>query len=94
LSDGVYILVSIGALLTGLVVGTWRLALAALALWAVGLAIAAVGGAFRATSEDTGLGLFLFAAIPTVFWVLLATLGVGIRRMVEMLRAREPPGNW
>jgi urea transporter len=65
----------------GLVVGRWRLALVALALWVIGLAIPALLGAYQETSETTAFGVFAFAVMDSSLWVIAVVIGITLRRV-------------
>jgi hypothetical protein len=65
----------------GLVVGRWRLALVAIALWVVGLAIPALLGAYQASSETSAVGAFAFAAMDSSLWVIAVIVGITLRRV-------------
>ena len=73
-------LIALGA--AGFLAGRWLLILAVLALGVIGLAIAALAGAFHQTGEDSSIALVFFAAVPTMFWVLAFTLGTILRRII------------
>jgi hypothetical protein len=89
------ILIALGG--AGLLAGRWRLVLLIVALWILGLAIAALAGAFHRTDLDTGGALFFFAAFPTMLWVLAFALGTAARKAIRWVlaapRSSEPhPG--
>ncbi len=69
-SNQLYFAILIGLAAAGFLAGRWLLIPAVLALWAIGLAIAALAGAFHHTGEDSSAGAFYFAAFPTMLWVL------------------------
>lgn len=77
------ILIALGA--AGFLAGRWLLVPAVLALWAIGLALAALAGAFHQTAEDSSGWLFYFAAFPTLFWVLAFTVGTLVRRTIRWI---------
>ncbi len=60
--------------------------LAGLGLWAAGLAVAALLGAFRPTAEDNSLGMFLFTGLPTVMWVGFLIAGIALRQLLTRRR--------
>lgn len=80
-----YLVILIALAAVGFLAGRWLLILAVLALWVIGLAIAALAGAFHHTSEDSSGGVFYFAAWGTMFWVLAFTLGTVVRRMIRWI---------
>lgn len=55
----------------------------AVAIWILGVSIAALAGAFVATDEDNSLGVFLFTGLPTLLWVFCAVVGVITRRVMR-----------
>lgn len=78
----------------------------AIALWVVGLGVAAVAGAFEATDENNAVGMFVFAGLPTVLWLGAFCLGAGAGLLarrhngakrgggVHMENAREDADGW
>jgi len=78
-----YAAIMIALAAAGFLAGRWLLILAVLALWVIGLAIAALAGAFHHTTEDSSVGVFYFAAFPTLLWVVAFTLGTVVRRMIR-----------
>jgi hypothetical protein len=58
MSAQLYLVIPIALAAVGFLAGRWLLALVAIALWILGLAIAAIAGAFHQTSLDTSSGLF------------------------------------
>lgn len=81
MSAPLYFAILIALAAAGFLAGRWLLILTVLALWAIGLAIAALAGAFHHTGEDSSGGLFYFAAMPSLVWVLAFTLGTVVRRV-------------
>lgn len=64
----------------------WQL-LAAVAVWVLGLGIAALAGAFHATADDNSLGAFVFTGLPTVVWPGAFSLGVATGVLVRKAQA-------
>jgi hypothetical protein len=62
---------------------------AAAGLWVVGLGVAALAGAFRATAEDNSLGVFVFTGIPTALWLLAFCLGCTVRVAARRASTRD-----
>ena len=60
-----------------------RWVVAALALWALGLAVAALAGAFQPTAEDNALGMFVFTGVPTILWPGAFALGAAARLLAQ-----------
>lgn len=81
-----YIVIMVALAGTGLVAGRWWLIAAVVGLWALGLVIAALAGAFDQTSQDTSGAQLFFAAWPTVFWVLAFIGGTTTRRILRRAR--------
>jgi hypothetical protein len=74
---GLFLGITVACFAVGLTCRHRQHVLAAVALWMVGLGIAAVAGVFHATAEDNSLGMFLFTGIPTVLWLGAFCLGAG-----------------
>ena len=92
-SDGLYFGICAACIALGFYIGRWRWALVVpFVAWVTGVAIAALTGGFDATGEDNSLGVFSFTAVPAFFWVLFATAGVCVRRVV-VARGRADQGS-
>jgi hypothetical protein len=76
MNAGLYLGVAAACFAVGLACQHPRQVLAALAVWVLGLVIAAVAGTFEATAEDNSLGVFIFTGLPTVVWVAAFCLGM------------------
>ncbi len=91
-SNQLYFAILIALAAAGFLAGRWLLIPAVLALWAIGLAIAALAGAFHHTGEDSSAGVFYFSAFPTMLWVFAFTLGTIVRRIVRWIASRARDG--
>lgn len=93
-SDLVFVLVCAAAALGGYLVGPVRNAVAIPpAIWVAAVLVAGLNGAFHATGEDSGAGVFVFTAIPTLAWVLLAEAGTAFRRRADRSKSMPGPGS-
>jgi len=71
-STQLYFAIMIALQAAGFLAGRWWLIPAVVALWMLGLAIAALAGA----------AVVSFAALDTMLWVLAFTLGTIVRRLI------------
>lgn len=82
-SDQLYLVILTSLAIAGFLAGRWRLIAVVVALAAIGLAIAAVAGAFHQTSEDSSGLLFYFAAWATLLWIVDFAIGTAARRIIR-----------
>lgn len=83
MDDWLFLGIAVACFAIGLPCQRPRHVFVAVALWMVGLGVAAVAGAFDATAEDNALGVFVFTGLPTVLWLGAFCLGAGTGFLVR-----------